>query len=166
MQHHDAHHDLHGLDAREGGDFDRAYLSMMIAHHQGAIDMSRLVLDRLQDEQVRDWTRAILDVQDREIRDMHSWLAELGGVDGAMRGAMQEEMHAMTRDLAHAADSDRALIEGMLPHHASAVEMAVLALRQSNDERVLALSREIIRTQASEMYDYRMWLARRAQKQT
>ena len=71
-------------------------------------------------------------------------------------------MRGMTAALAGAQDADRALIEGMLPHHASAVEMALLALRRSDDPRVLALSRDIIHAQATEMYDYRRWLAQRA----
>jgi len=164
MQHHAQHgsHDMHGLAQRSGTDFDRAYLSMMIAHHQGAIEMSRAALERLQDSQVRGWTDAILDVQDREIQDMTTWLTELGGRDKAMYKMMAGEMEAMTQELIRASDSDRALIEGMVPHHAGAVEMAILALQKSADARVLALSRDIIRAQATELYDYRMWLAQRA----
>lgn len=162
MQHHHENHGMHGLAGRSGTDFDRAYLSMMIAHHQGAIEMSCAALDRLQDPQVRTWTNAILDVQDRELQDMTAWLDGLGGMDEGMRAAMAEEMDAMTHGLADASDADRALIEGMVPHHAGAVDMAVLALRNSADERVLALSRDIIRAQASELYDYRIWLMQRA----
>lgn len=164
MKHHEQHggHDLHGLAQLSGTDFDRAYLSMMIAHHQGAVDMSRAVLGRLQDAQVREWTAVILEAQDREIRDMTAWLDELGGLEPGMHHAMTGEMQAMTRELTEAANSDRGLIEGMVPHHAGAVEMALLALQHSADERVLALSRDIIRTQAAELYDYRMWLERQS----
>lgn len=156
-----AHHDMHGLAGLTGTTFDRAYLSMMIAHHQGAVDMTRAVRDHLQDPQVREWTSAIREVQAREIHDMTAWLTDLGGMDSTMSQKMAADMNAVTQALTGASDPDRALIEGMVPHHVGAVEMALLALQNSSDGRVLAQARDIVRTQATELYDYRTWLVQR-----
>ena len=49
----------------------------------------------------------------------------------------------------------------MIPHHASAVDMANLALQQGSDQTVLKLARDIVKAQAQEMYDYRQWLKKR-----
>ena len=56
---------------------------------------------------------------------------------------------------------DVAFVQGMLPHHASAIDMANLALQQGQDARVLSLAKTIITAQAKEMLDYRTWLKKR-----
>lgn len=141
--------------------FDRAFLSMMVAHHQGAIDMSKAVLNNVKDAQVKTWTRDIIRAQQKEISDMTTWLGTLGGVDKAWQAGMTKEMDGMLAALKANKDTDAGFVSGMLPHHASAIEMATLALQKSSDARVTKLAREIIRTQADEMYLYRQWLIKR-----
>jgi uncharacterized protein (DUF305 family) len=59
-------HDIHGLEsARE---FDRAFIDMMVPHHQGAIRMSAIELRRGDDSQLRRLARDIIAAQKREIR--------------------------------------------------------------------------------------------------
>lgn len=150
-----------GLEALKGKAFDRAFLSMMIVHHQGAVDMSKAVLNNVKDAQIKRWTADIIGVQQKEIGEMNGWLKTLGGVDKGAQTGMNTEMKDMLASLKASKDSDRGLVEGMLPHHASAIDMASLALQKSSDARVLGLARDIIRTQADEMYAYRQWLIKR-----
>ncbi|TSA85517.1 DUF305 domain-containing protein [Deinococcus detaillensis] len=149
------------LSSLSGKAFDRAFLSMMIVHHQGAIDMSKAVINNVKDAQVKTWTKAVISAQQKEIKDMTSWLGSLGGVDKSWQTGMAKEMDGMLAALKTNKDSDAGFVTGMLPHHASAIEMATLALQKSSDARVTKLAREIIRTQADEMYLYRQWLIKR-----
>ncbi|GGK99068.1 DUF305 domain-containing protein [Deinococcus radiotolerans] len=148
------------LKALSGRAFDRAYLSLMVAHHQGALDMARAAQPRLKDARVKAWAAAVIKDQSREITQMTAWLGALGGVDASARGHMQGVMAGMIAPLRSAANADRAFVQGMLPHHQSALEMAGVALQRSSDPRVLQLSRDIVRAQAAEMYAYRLWLLR------
>lgn len=150
------------LSRLSGAAFDRAYLSMMVAHHQGAIDMSKAVQSRLKDAQVKTWASAIIRDQAREISAMNSWLKTLGGTDTKLQGLMASTMKDMVAPLKTAKNADQAFVQGMLPHHASAVEMASLALQKSRDARVLKLSRDIIKAQADEMYVFKQWLDKRS----
>ena len=145
----------------KGKAFDRAFLSMMVVHHQGAIDMSKAVVNNVKDAQVKAWASDIIKVQQQEIGQMNVWLKEKGGADKSVQAGMAGEMNGMLAALKADKDSDRALVTGMLPHHASAIEMARVALQNSDDARILGLAREIIRTQADEMYAYRQWLLKR-----
>ncbi len=145
----------------KGKAFDRAFLSMMVVHHQGAIDMSKAVVNNVRDAQVKMWANDIIKVQQQEIGQMNTWLRALGGPDKSAQSGMAGEMNTMLAVLKRDKDSDRALVTGMLPHHASAIEMARVALQNSDDARILGLAREIIRTQADEMYAYRQWLLKR-----
>lgn len=144
-----------------GRAFDRAYLSMMIGHHQGALEMSQAVVNRVKDAQVKKWAQAVIADQTKEINTMTAWLRSMGGVQANMRDAMAKDMQGMIAPLRTARDPDAAFVQGMLPHHASALDMATVALQKSNDDRVLKLSRDIIKAQADEMYAFKSWLAKR-----
>lgn len=60
------------------GDPDRDFLAQMIPHHQGAIDMSKVLLkDGLRPE-VRRFAQEIIAHQQAEIELMNRWLAAIG----------------------------------------------------------------------------------------
>jgi uncharacterized protein (DUF305 family) len=54
---------------------DAVVLSMMIPHHQGAIDMANLVPARASHQQLRDLATSIIQSQLAEIHQMNNWLA-------------------------------------------------------------------------------------------
>lgn len=137
---------------------ERSFLSAMIAHHEGALEMARYALERGKDPAVKAWAQAILKDQAQEIAQMRTWLVSLGGLDQGAYGAMQKEMAAMLAQLKAAPDPDRAFVELMLLHHKGAVEMALEALTTAKDRRVLDLARDILRAQAQEMHAFRLWL--------
>lgn len=139
---------------------ERAFLSGMIAHHEGALEMARYALEKAKDREVRAWAEAILKEQEREIALMRSWLPSLGGLDQAAYAAMGKEMAAMLQELKRAKDPDRAFVELMLLHHKGAVEMALAVLPTAKDRRVLDLARDILLAQAKEMHAFRLWLLR------
>lgn len=66
--------DMHGIPM--SGDADRDFVTMMIPHHQGAIDMAEIVLKYGKDPQVKALAEAIVKAQDKEIADMKDWLAK------------------------------------------------------------------------------------------
>ncbi|UBV45309.1 DUF305 domain-containing protein (plasmid) [Deinococcus taeanensis] len=151
-----------GLPELSGPAFDRAYLSMMVAHHQGAITMSKAVQGRLQDAQVKAWAAGVIRDQTRELNVMSAWLKGMGGLNTAVHARMTSDMNGMVAPLKTARNPDQAFVQGMLPHHASALDMATLALQKSRDARVLKLSRDVIKAQADEMYAFKQWLAGRS----
>lgn len=61
-----------------GQEFDRQFAEAMIAHHQAAVDMARLVAERTERAELRTLARAIIDTQTREIEQMRQWLQAWG----------------------------------------------------------------------------------------
>lgn len=59
-------------------DADTAFVRGMIPHHQGAIDMARIVQQHGDDPQTKAWAEQIIAAQEREIAEMEAWLKEKG----------------------------------------------------------------------------------------
>jgi len=60
-------------------DPDLAFNCGMIAHHTGAIDMAKVVLDHGKDEESKAMARKIIEAQEKEIKEMSDWVAEHAG---------------------------------------------------------------------------------------
>ncbi|GGL14425.1 DUF305 domain-containing protein [Deinococcus radiotolerans] len=151
---------MNDLARLSGRSFERAFMSMMIPHHQGAIDSSRAVLERAKDAQVRAWATQIIADQTREIEQMQAQLRAYGGPNQAMMARMVQMNRMMDMPAMIRASSmpERTFLEGMIPHHAAANDKSTLALQRTQDPFVLDLAARIITAQAGEMHDFQEWL--------
>jgi uncharacterized protein (DUF305 family) len=58
------------------GDADRDFVTMMIPHHQGAIDMAKIELKYGKDPGLKEMAQKIIDAQEKEIEEFRKWLSE------------------------------------------------------------------------------------------
>ena len=61
------------LQGKTGDAFDQAFLSEMIIHHQGAVEMAQLALTNAKHQEIKDLAKAIIVAQNKEIADMKGW---------------------------------------------------------------------------------------------
>jgi uncharacterized protein (DUF305 family) len=66
------------MQAMQSSDPDVAFVKAMIPHHQGAIDMAKVVLQYGKDDKVKAWANQIIAAQEKEIAEMQDWLKAHG----------------------------------------------------------------------------------------
>jgi uncharacterized protein (DUF305 family) len=71
--------DMQALTNATGAEFDRLFLTQMIAHHTGAIEMAQTELSDGRNTDALAMAESIRDSQSAEIAEMEQLLAELGG---------------------------------------------------------------------------------------
>ncbi len=66
------------LKGKTGNDFDKTFLSGMIEHHQGAIDMAKLAQQSAGHDQIKKMADDIITAQEKEITEMKQWQSDWG----------------------------------------------------------------------------------------
>ncbi len=61
------------LEGKTGDDFDRAFIEMMIPHHEGAIEMARAAQQSAGHQEIKDMAEDIISAQQSEIDMMRGW---------------------------------------------------------------------------------------------
>ena len=73
----------------------------------------------------------------------------------AYQAAMMKMHHAM--DIAYTGDADTDFVNGMVPHHQGAVEMAEIELQYGKDPELRKLANDIIAAQKKEIAFMEAW---------
>jgi uncharacterized protein (DUF305 family) len=151
------------------GKADLDFVKGMVPHHQGAIDMAKVVLEFGKDAEIKKLAEDVLKAQEGEIAFMNAWLAKvdqaalpvLAEATKANEAAMAVMMKNMGVPLTGNADVDFA--KGMIPHHQGAIDMAKVALQFAKDPALLKLATDIVTAQQGEIAFMTDWLKRNGQ---
>jgi uncharacterized protein (DUF305 family) len=164
-------------------EFDLVFIDMMIPHHESAVVMAQVALERAEHDEIRNLAAAIIAAQTAEIAQLEAWRAEW--YPGAERLPMDEltaiiaersgqmlDMEGMGHvDLMSGMDAssslvslcsapepfDLAFIDAMIPHHESAVAAANVGLENNTHPELRDLELQIIDGQQAEIDQMRTW---------
>lgn len=76
------------LEGLSGDDYDKAFIEMMIAHHEGAVDMAKLSNSRANHEEIKQLSQGIISAQQKEISEMKQWQKSWGYTSDEMMDMM------------------------------------------------------------------------------
>lgn len=76
------------LKNKTGDDFDKAFVEMMISHHEGAIEMAKLIPNRAKHNELKQLSAAIIAAQTKEVEDMKQWQKDWGYASDEMMQMM------------------------------------------------------------------------------
>jgi uncharacterized protein (DUF305 family) len=140
---------------------DKAFIDAMVPHHQGAVEMARAALENAEREEIKQLSRNIISTQRDEIEELKAIKEqEFGTSEVPMDMSAQDmQMMGMTDPdaLANREPFDKAFIDAMIPHHQSAIEMAQVAYRQSNNPEIKTLAEGIVEAQTQEITQMKGW---------
>jgi len=152
------------------GNIDRHFIEQMIPHHEGAIEIAKLALEKGKHPEIKTLAANIISAQQKEITDMKTWYKNWFGTEvpvtsqhmmgGQMMGGSQTHMGSMSGDLDTlkiAKDFDQEFIRQMIPHHEMAVMMAVMLKGSTNRPEMKQLAENIVTSQTQEIEMMRGW---------
>jgi uncharacterized protein (DUF305 family) len=148
-------------------DTDVTFATMMIPHHQQAIEMSDMILakDGI-DPAVTELARQIKDAQAPEISQMSGWLAGWGanpspsmsGMDHG--GGLMDPADMEALENANGAEAAKLFLTGMVKHHQGAIAMAQTEVSGGQNPEAKKLAQAIITSQQAEIEKMNTLLAR------
>lgn len=152
---------------------DAGFLRDMSVHHNQAVDMSMILLDKTEDPELRTLATDITRTQQAQVGRMQGWLLawdlplrapgapmawmaghEHGGEGGeapeTMPGLATEEQMAELRE-AEGVDAEVVFLELMIAHHLGGIEMAEAEVDLGREELVVGFARGMIEAQGAEV---------------
>ncbi len=149
---------------------DRHFIEQMIPHHEGAIEMANLALQKASHQEIKNLSVSIITSQTAEIIKMREWYKDWFGKEltpeknlglGMMsNGAMGMRMHDSDdnfEDLKKSENFDKEFIEEMIPHHQMAVMMASMLQNSTQRDEMKKLAKDIISSQSKEIGEMKKW---------
>jgi uncharacterized protein (DUF305 family) len=136
---------------------ERQFMATMVPHHESAVQMAQLALERARHPQVRRLAQGIIASQEAEIARMRAWHEEWFGEELQADMAGPHARLDMSDLEAAREDFDRRFLTMMIPHHASAIMMADQAMLAEPRGQIDLMTREIIAAQAKEIGQMQRW---------
>jgi uncharacterized protein (DUF305 family) len=145
------------------GDPDIDFATMMMMHHEGAINMSNYEISNGDDADIKNMATNIINAQEEEMMMLDSFLSVLT-MDTFDQGFMDEMMEGMdimdksmdTQIIIGDADYDFASL--IIPHHQSAIDLAYSEIEHGNNEELKQMAHEMIDAQTAEIMEFQAWL--------
>lgn len=142
---------------------DKQFIEQMIPHHESAIAMAKLALQKTKHDEVKTLANNIITSQSAEIKTMKQWYKDWYGTDvptvsaNNMWGGGMMNSQTSTDELSAASDFDKTFLSQMIEHHQMAVMMANMLSISTNRPEMKKLGNDIITAQNKEIGDMQKW---------
>lgn len=156
------------------GDFDLDFATMMIPHHQSAVEMAEMYLPKGKDEKIKSMAQNIVTSQKKEIEELKGLIArhntagkkEAHADNSHGDGEHNELMEAMNtmmdkmKGMQMSGNADKDFVTMMIPHHESAVIMSQNEISHGKHFEMKKMAQKIIEDQNMEIKQFQEWLAK------
>ncbi|TDE09380.1 DUF305 domain-containing protein [Dyadobacter psychrotolerans] len=147
------------------GDADHDFASMMVMHHQGAIDMANKEIEIGNDANIKAMAQQIIDKQTAEKTDLTEWLKSHTPQSNAEGQAFDAEMIEVMAKMKNwkdiqvlTGDADADFSELMIVHHQTATDNASSILHHGHHADIKEMASMMIKDQNKEITDLAAWL--------
>lgn len=173
-----------GMGMMEMGEPDLMFIDMMTPHHESAMAMAEVALERAEHPELAELAQEIIDAQQAEIEQMQTWrdewypdaeempMDQMGGMGEMMQCPMNMEGMGMM-DMAGMMDAeaaaeemraaeepfDLAFLNAMIPHHLMALMMTEGLIQTAEHPELAGLAQEMFDMQLEEITTMQGWRA-------
>lgn len=146
--------------AAMGGTLEHTWAMKMVAHHQGAIDMSQALLSASPSGPMHDRAQQTAADQQKEIGDLQAWLQghQASGSGASPFEQAEQQMHQKMM-AATGATLDETWARKMIEHHQGAVDMARIVLKGAKDAEIRRMAQMTIDKQTKEIAELRSMIS-------
>jgi uncharacterized protein (DUF305 family) len=145
--------------------YDLQFLDTMTAHHQQAVEMAEMAVDRAARPELKEMARRMMAAQRAEIAQMQGWREQwYAGSPQAvnhemMRAGGGQQMDLGSMRAAAGEEFDRMFLSMMIPHHEGAVAMSRDAAEKAEHAEVKRFAQKLVADQQREIRQMRQWQA-------
>lgn len=152
----------------KGDAFDEAYIADMLAHHEGALNMSENAGAFAVHDEIRTLTGNIIQTQSAEVMKMREWQKEWGyketmsgghnshGGGGMDMSGDMVEMQNRLQGL-RGEEYDKEFLKQMILHHEQAIEMSQYAATNAKHQEIKDLASSVMSEQKTEIDQMKQW---------
>jgi len=149
--------------AANGADASEVWARKMIPHHQGAVDMSEVVLRDGTDPDIRRMAEKTIEMQTKDVAELQHWLQDRPAADAASSAEtdfmpaetkMKDAMMAVSEG-----DADHLWARKMIAHHQGAIEMSRTVLAADPQAQIRMMAQKTIDSQSAEIHEMQAWLS-------
>ncbi|HEX8377291.1 MAG TPA: DUF305 domain-containing protein, partial [Pedobacter sp.] len=149
--------------AKPTGNNDIDFAVMMLEHHKGAVEMSKVEVDKGKNAELKAFAQKVIDDQNKEIAFLQDFISKAAKTTSSnsadFQKALSHSMMAMMSDKTTIYnDIDKDFAAQMIPHHQSAVDMAKAYLQYGKETSLTTLCQNIISSQEKEIGWLKGWL--------
>ncbi len=160
---------MNGNNNQMMGNIDKHFIEQMIPHHEGAVLMAQLALQKSKRTEIKTLATAIIEGQTKEIQDMNVWYKNWFGEDvpqgsttmmgggmmsgGGIHNGSGDDIKALETNV----DFDKMFIEQMIPHHQMAIMMTEMLQSGTKRPEMQQLAKNIIESQSKEIREMQDW---------
>ena len=161
------HSDMKSSPNAASQPYDLQFIDTMTHHHQGALDMAKMAVEKTQNAELKTFAQKIIKDQEKEIAQMKDWREkwfagkpqamnmEMPGMNDSMKMMMGDGMKKM--EAASGKEFDLMFLDMMTSHHEGAVVMSKEALTKAERPEIKTLANQIIKAQEEEIKRMQSW---------
>jgi uncharacterized protein (DUF305 family) len=143
-------------------EYDLQFIDTMTKHHQTAVMMSDIAVQKASTAKVKEFARKVAADQKKEIDRLGEW-RRLWYPNAPDSSSMQlPGASSMNMDMSHMQTTsghafDMMFVDMMIPHHKGAIEMSRDALQKAQHQELKDFARETIAKQGKEIAELEAW---------
>lgn len=142
-----------GDDEASFNETDSTFAAQMVPHHEHAVEMANLAVEKSTSPEVQALAQGIIDTQEQELTQLNGFLETFDAAAEEPPVEVMELNEGTIADLeaASGAEFDQVFLEAMSAHHSSALDMAGIEIAGGSYDETVALAEAIKETQLAEI---------------